>query len=462
MPAYLNIVLLAIPIIFQVGTVILLRETPTRSRHAATFVYTSNVRAGSLVVLFTAVILYSLSSHDRSAVFYGALTVLALAGSELTIHVLFRTFTHITRSYLDPAAWLSLTKRKSHWRYEMRRRFVDDPEYIDALTIELIQGYATWDEFEEALRTGQYPESYEPLLDKRVWGVLQPTVRELASTVIPNELFRNTGRYSSGHSPTEIYDELRNLVNNDRAKFMDRLQYYWCLRNLNYIDRLVSRLINRATCIAAVLTGAFAFGLAATMLGMLRMSMDLALRAEAAGTVLWLLCVTTGASILIVRIFQGTGTFSISTPCRSKSFDPLWSWVIRVGILAFSASFIVYGMGSPVLLDPSVLYGYHIHGTFVVYAALSFTLCIAVFLTHSVGLHDLMLGSRNNALDKITGELDKAPDNAARGVLFERFREVRSLQAWPLRWSTLAQVGAGILVPVAVQVILLYMGLRSK
>lgn len=404
--------------------------------------------------------LYVWSGHGRDDTLYAILALASLLGARIVAGGLLRTFSHISYSYLDPREWQDVDQRGDRWRYEMRQRFVDDPEYVDALVLLLLETSTSYAEFITALRSGNFPSEYQAVLNKRLWGSIQPSVGVLARHVVPSEVFVNERRFTSHKSPETIFNELRTLsANGDNRALMDRWQYYWCLRNLNLIDRLLKRALGWRANIAVVLGGAVAFAIGAQLTDNQEVAASFLLRSFAAGALLWLLVVASGASLLIVRVFRGTGTFAIDDPCRGKRFDPLWSEVIKVGIVAFTVSFIIYGIGSPFLLDPGVLTHFHFDGRFVAYAGASFAFCALVFVNHISGVHDLMLGSRTNALDRIALALKGRNGHDER--LMERFREVRELRVWPLRGTTLAQLVVGIGFPVAVQAILLYSGIKT-
>lgn len=460
---YAGVLFLALPIALHITVVGLLRERTERSWSAARFHQRRGPTVSPIVVGFAAIALYLQSAEHRAQTVFLVLVISSLAGSELVIQLLLRTFARITRFSLDPSEWSSFSDRGPRWRYQMRHQFIEDPEYVDALVLSMLQSFSTYTEFVQALRDEDFPRKYKPLLHRRLWGVIQPTVQELAREVVPNDVFTNNGRYSSGNSPEEIFHELRYLCSCDRISLMDRWQYYWCLRNLNLINRLLRRAFSGITLLCVILLGsAVALAVLVTTGHPVRsQSADVVLRALTAGTLLWVLFTCAGASILIVRIFQGTGAFAIDTPCRSTRFDPLWSRIVKIGILSFTVSFIVYGIGSPFLLEPAVLSNFHVSNGFLGYAIGSSVLCGIVFVTHSIGLHDLMLGSRENALDRVMIDLKATTTPGMRQFHVERFREIRDLQVWPLRRSTLAQLAAGILLPITVQVLLLYAGLRG-
>lgn len=460
----LALAFLAIPLLMYIGIVLCLHEDPSRSLDAARFSYKMYPIGPPLFLGLCGIILYIASEQSPPDVLYIGLILYALIGAGLVEWRTVSTFTYIVRFYLDSTAWSSITKREQRWQYEMKYHFVENPEYADSLVLSMLSKSSSYDNLVAALTSKPLPEEekYEQILDAHLWGLVLPTARSIAASVVPNELFANNGRYSHGKTPEEVFQELRYRSSQDQTLLMDRWQYYWCLRNLNLIDRSLRRALARSTKIAVVCLGAgiFLIGLVTTTRA--HLSADTFLRAEAAGALLWLLVMSGGASILIVRAFKGTGTFSISFPCRGSNFDPLWSRVIQVGILSFAASFLVYGIGSPFLLDPTVLSHFQIGTRFVVYAGSSFLFCFAVFINHTTGLHDLMLGSRDNALDRTFLDLQNATTEDTRRVYIERFKELRELRVWPIRGSTAAEVAIGIVLPVAVQVILLYSGLQAK
>lgn len=460
LPVVLAGLFVGVPLVAHLAMIVGLRETPVRSVGAAQFMLKQGSVLAPAGLVLVALGLYVWSEHSRDDTLYAIIVLSSLLGARIVAGALLRTFSHISYSYLDPHEWLDLNQRGDRWQYEMRQRFIDDPEYVDALVLSLIETSNNYAEFLNTLRAGDFPSEYRAVLSKRLWGPVQPSVYALAHNVVPNEVFVNERRFSSHKAPGAIFDELRALTTNgDKKALMDRWQYYWCLRNLNLIDRLLKRALGWQANIAVVFGGAGLFALGVQLANNQEASTSFLLRSFAAGSLVWLLFVASGASLLIVRVFRGTGTFAIADPCRGKRFDPLWSEVIKVGIVSFTVSFIIYGIGSPFLLDPGVLVHFNIDGKFVAYAAASFAFCALVFANHTSGVHDLMLGSRTNALDRVSLALKNG--NEANERLLERFREVRELRVWPLRGTTLAQLIVGIGFPVAVQAILLYSGLKT-
>jgi len=461
----LALAFLAIPLLLYIGIVLCLHEDPSRSLDAARFSYKMYPVGPSLFLGLCGISLYIASEQSTADVLYIGLILYALIGAGLVEWRTVSTFTYIVRFYLDPTAWSSITDRGQRWQYEMKYHFVENPEYADSLVLSMLGKSSSYDSLVAALTSKPLPEEtkYEQILDRHVWGLVLPTARSIAANVVPNEVFANSGnKYSHDKAPEEVFQELQLHSPHNQTLLMDRWQYYWCLRNLNFIDKCLKHALARRTKIAVVCLGAGIFLIGLVITTRAHLSVDTFLRAEAAGALLWLLVMSGGASILIVRAFKGTGTFSISFPCRGSNFDPLWSRVIQVGILSFAASFLVYGMGSPFLLDPTVLSHFQIGTRFVIYAGISFLFCIAVFINHTTGLHDLMLGSRDNALDRTSVDLRNATTEDARQVCIERFKELRELRVWPIRGSTVAEIAIGIVLPIAVQLILLYSGLQAK
>ncbi len=458
LPIILGISFVAVPIVVHIAMVVGLGEVPIRSEEAARFALKQGSGKAPAALVLVALVLYAWSSHGREDTLYLALIISSALGARSVAAALLRTFSHICYRYLDPKQWSCISVRGDRWRYEMRQCFIDDPEYVDALILWMLPRFNCYEDFAGALRDECFPCEYKPVLDKHLWGIMQPTVRSLARQAIPNEVFVNKGPFLPGKTPDEIFAELRSLATGDKVLLMDRWQYYWCLRNLNLIKLYLDHALAWSTNLAVVGVGVVLFMLSMLLANGGVLSLDLVLRAQAAGALLWLLVACSGSSLLIVRIFRGTGTFAISDPCRGTLFDPLWSEVIKIGISAFAVSFVIYGIGSPFLLDPVALVHFRLDGDFAAYAGGSFLFCALVFANHTSGIHDLMLGSRSNALDRVGLELKQSSD--ARTL--ERFKELRQLRVWPLRGTTLAQVAAGILFPVIAQAILLYTGLSMK
>jgi hypothetical protein len=460
LPIILGVCFVAIPVAAHIIMLGGLREAPIRSASAARFILSQGSPVAPLAVALLALGLYCLSSHGRDDTLYLVVVLSSLLGARIVASALLRTFERISFYYLDPEEWLTPSHRGERWRYEMRQRFIDDREYVDAIVLTMLPSYACYADFARDLRAGKFPSEYEDVLGKRYWGPMQQSVRTLASKVVPTDVFANQGRFSAHKAPDEIFDELRALSSTDGVALMDRWQYYWCLRNLNLIDEILRHVFGAIANLSVMFVGAGVFAGGILLVDDGGLSADLVLRAGAVGALLWLIVVCSGSSLMIVRIFRGTGTFTISDPCRGTWFDPLWSDVINIGIVAFAISFVIYGIGSPFVLDPGALAHFRLSSEFVVYAAGSFLFCALVFANHTSGVHDLMLGSRTNALDRLARELADRSGTDPRAL--ERFKELRELRVWPLRGATLAQIAAAILFPVIAQAILLYAGLSGK
>jgi hypothetical protein len=456
-----DIMLFATPTALYLGLILALREQGTRSPGAAEFAPRRRDLRPPLVVAGAAIGLFLCTPHARADVLCLLIVLTSVVGSLVVERKLLTTFADIVRVYLNPGHWTDLDAVGPHWRYQMQRRFIEDPEYVDSLTIDLFRQHESYGSFVAAVQADDYPPDRSPLLDKRFWGALFPTTRALVRDVVVGEVLNNRGRFSSGKSGQEIYVELQQLVDHPDL-LMDRWQYYWCLRNLNYIDAIFRRAFSTRLFLAITVIAGVMF---ASVAGLARpgyAGWSLILSGIAGGLLAWLLFVCAGSSLLIVRVFGGTGTFVISYPCRGIDFDPLWSRVIQVGIVSFTVSFIVYGMGSPMLLDPAVLAHFELDDHFLAYAAGSFFFCALVFIMHTAGIHALMLGSRNNALDRIATRLHAERESQAVKELAEHFRDVRALRVWPVRSTTLPQLAAGIVLPVMVQIILLYTGVKGR
>ena len=389
------------------------------------------------------------------------MTVVALAGAALVERRLLTTFMHIARFYLDPSDWSSYEARGPHCRYEMQHVFAHDPEYVDALIFELVCTSDSYSDFLRSLANEDLPAPRD-VLDRRLWGLIFPTVRTLATQVVPNEVVENHGPYASGLDAEDVFLELRGLALSDKTAFMDRWQYYWCLRNLNTIDAILRRTLSWSTQLLVVLAGGALYAAGWAIGGSPHHAqISVALGTFAAGAILWLLVICGGASVFMIAAFRGTGTFSIEMPCVGQVFDPLWNDVVRVGIVAFAASFLVFGIGGPFLLDPRTLSQFDLDTRFLLYSGASFAFCGLVFTGHIASVHELMADSRRNALSRIGEAIQRETVAERRSELVQHFRDVRGLRTWPIRSVTLAQLAAGIVLPVAVQSIVLYLGLQG-
>jgi hypothetical protein len=326
----------------------------------------------------------------------------------------------------------------------------------------MLARYDSYTEFTNAVYQGAFLEDYQRLLSQRYWGWFFSRLDDAMKDIVIGEVFNNTGRFTSGKTGDEIFSELKQLLPTSRCLFMDRWQYYWCLRNLNYVDGWLRKVLSIGTFYGVIILASTIAALATILDGRSYSGWSVVLSAVAAGALIWLLVVCAGSSLLIVRIFGSTGTFTLSYPCRDVDFDPMWSQVIQVGIFSFAASFIIYGIGSPFLLEPAALTHFDLAPRFIVYASGSFLFCALVFVLHAVGIHKLMLVSKTNALDRVSNRLVPRSASDQDRLDIEHFKEVRGLRVWPIKSTTIAQLTAGILLPVIVQIILIYTGIKSR
>jgi hypothetical protein len=460
MTVELGIALVCCPLVAIVAVAYAIRETPVRSEESATFEQHPTPLWAMLVVALVAGALFAAGSQSRASAFYLLIVVLSLGGAGFVERKLLVTVAEITYSYVNPAAWSDGEHPPGpRWRYQMKARFINDPEYVDGIVLEMVKQHHSYAELEDALTRDDFPGRYDQVLDSKLWGPAFPTVRLIVKRLVMTQVFNNDGPFKSGKTADEIFAELRRLSEGDPRTLLDRWQYYWCLRNLNLVDSILKRVRGPLTLIGTILVGAVVFCVSVMLFSGGSLSVTLLLRGVAGGALFWLLVVCGGASILIVGVFRGTGTFSIARPTRGTDFDPLWTHVIQVGILAFAVSFLVYGIGSPFLLQPAALDRFVVNGEFLAYAAGSFLFCLIVFAVHTVGVHNLMRSSRDNALDRASEDLSRADSRYDEAEL-DHFRDVRGMRVWPLRSSTVLQLAGGILLPVGAQAILIYSGLR--
>lgn len=459
MTAALGIALVCCPLVAIVAVAYAIRETPVRSEESAAFDQHPTPLWAPLLVTLAAGAVFAAGSQSRAEALYLLIVVLSLGGAGFVERKLLVTVSEITYSYVNPGAWTDGERPPGpRWRYQMKARFINDPEYVDGIVLEMVARYDSYAELEAALARDDFPDRYDDVLDRKLWGPAFPTVRRIVKDLVMKEVFNNDGHFKSGKSAEEIFAELRKLSKGDRRTLLDRWQYYWCLRNLNLVNSLLHRVRGPLTLVGTVLVGGVVFCVSVLLVTGGSMSAELVLRAEAGGALFWLLVVCGGASILIVGVFRGTGTFSIARPTRGTDFDPLWTHVIQVGILAFAVSFLVYGIGSPFLLQPEALDRFVVNGEFLAYAAGSFLFCLIVFAVHTVGVHNLMRSSRDNALDRASEDLRRAGSPHDEATL-DHFRDIRGMRVWPLRSSTVFQLAGGILLPVGAQALLIYSGL---
>jgi hypothetical protein len=457
MPIAISLSLLSLLVLIEVSAVFAVRLRSNRSPFIDQYLHIPRPTAPVAAYLVLAVVTFVAGSYSSQTIVFLALTVASLVGATLIQARLRRLLTTITTHYLDRTSWQDIRFRGPGWRYEMKYEFIERPEYVDALILSMVRQYPTYSSFRDAILKGTFPPEYADILDKRFWGFGLPTVRKLANEVVIDELFRGQGPYAPSQSADDIYHELRDLVRGDKVLLMDRWQYYWALRNLNFVTALVSRALSpimQAIGIAGIM---IAFGIAATVSTNVSI-VDSVLRSVAAGSLVWVVFVCGGTSLLIVSIFRGTGTFAISFPTSSHDYDPIWTEFIQLGILAFSVSFLTYGIGMPFLLMPQVLSKYPaaLDGRFMAYSVMSFVLCLLIFLNHAFGTHTLMASSKANALERVERELRRAAKVEDRSGLVERHIELQRLRVWPFRRAVVAQLLLGIVLPALAQGIAVY------
>lgn len=464
MTVELGIALVCVPLVLFVVIAVAIRETPVLTRESADFEQLPRPVLAPLLVVLMAAGLFAAGSHGRSELLYLVLVVLSVAGAGLIERKLLATVAEIVHGYMNPRDWMDgRAPPGPRWRFQTKARYRDDPEWVDRIVLEMVSRHSTYAEFEHAVRADDFPPWYGDVLDRKLWGRAFPTARVIVKNLLVKEVFNNDGRFRSGKSPDQIFAELRELADGEHHAVLDRWQYYLCLRDLNILYSVLNRGCRPLILIGIVLLSAMVFCASVTLISTEALSISLILRATAAGALVWLLVVCASASILIVHVgvgmSPGTGTFSIARPTRGTDFDPLWTEVIQVGILAFAASFLVYGIGSPFLLQPSALDAFTVDRDFLFYAAGSSLLCVMMFVVHTVGVHNLMRGSRDNALDRASEGLRSASTQHDEGTL-DHFKEVRGMRVWPLRASTVFQLAGGILLPVGAQALLIYAGLN--
>ena len=474
---WLGVVLVSFPLLLSGGIAYAIRETPVRSEEAAEFAHPPTPFLVPLAVGIVAAGLYAVGSQSRAESFFLLLIALSLFGAGFVERKLLVVVSEIMRYYVNPAAWLDGTQVPGpRWRYQMRARYVHDPEYVDQIALDMMSRFDTFADFEQALERNEFPTDYDArVLDSKPWGPAFGTARHLVKDEVIGQVlhtpddhrFKPKNGAGEVRSAEDIFDELRELMggkewktlgDEQRRRLLDRWQYYWTLRNMNRVDAVLEGARGSRTVLGVILAGALLFFAGAVTISDGAASAELALQAQAAGALLWLILVCGGASVLIIGVFRGTGTFSIARPTRGLEFDPLWNQVIQVGILAFAVSFMTYGIGGPFLLDPETLTEFAVDAEFLAFAAGTFLFCMFVFVVHTVGVHNLMRASKDNALDRISEDLRSAGMNDQETL--DHFREVRHMRVWPLRASTVFQLAGGILVPIAVQGFLIYVGLE--
>jgi hypothetical protein len=452
----LALVFLAIPIFLVIAGYLAVRMSPQRTPGSVKHEHW-DPRPVDGVIALAALVLFAVGPHRRETIFYAAIVPLALAAAAVARTNVMRTTDFVCDHYVNPEGWHDLHRPEPTWRYEMKHMYVHDPEYVDDIVVKMLHTHPSYDEFKQALLT---PSLHEDVLDKRLWGAMLPTVRTLLRDAVVGELFEGGARGGSQPAASATYEELRGLLQpHQRHLLMNRLQYHWAVRNLDTLKGIYRQIRSPVTEGAFVAFIGLLFLLVDYVSG-LGVSVETVLRAIAAASLLWVVVICGGTTVLLVNLFRGTGTFTIETPLKNKREDELWPTFTRVGIYAFAASFLLYGIGMPILLTPELLHHLSIGGRFVLLSALSFVLCALLFGYYIQGIHNLMRGAREHALALARVEL-KRPDATSeeRAAALHRFEDVRELNTWPLNGAVMGEIVAGIGFPIVVQLILLSAGL---
>jgi hypothetical protein len=447
----LALTLLAFEPVLLIASVLAVRLQTRRSLHDRPRLFSSRRRVVEACVVLLPLLLLAMSNtraHQVDLGLYAGAIIGALA-IELRLRAL---ADHLVAHYLDPQHWRRARTRNDGWRFEMRYEFIERPEYVDELTLEMLRRHASLDAFLLAVSRDDFPEELRPLLRKRPWGFGLPTLRYVISEVIPNEVLRQSGPLVSGLTPAQAYRELRSLARGqDRVLLMDRVQFYWAIRNMNFQHRLIGRVLRlRVQLVVIGLPALIALAWAGhghEVAGCLIVGASI-------GALQWLVIVTAGTSLLVVSLFRGTGTFSLPCPLEHRTYDPLWRRFIQLGIWVFATLFLVYGMGLPFVIDPRATQATAaIDGRFVIYALLSFSACVGVVLNHVFGTHQLMAASKQNALRRYSGGAQAARRTDA--LEYRHYLELRELREWPFTGLVISQSLLGIVVPILVQATLL-------
>jgi len=435
----------------------------------------------------------------------GLLGIVASAGiKRMTLNL----WADIRDNYLDFASWLDLHHKGLKWRYAMRWPFIENPEPIDALTIALMRECGSFDEFEDRITSGLWPERFKAVVDRHFWGQFEPSVADLLRTAVLQDIFRSPILAGLGKTPATIYDELRSallcsschnlpsarehctacvgtgliryfcrtcggsgvldgvlcrrcdghgvLPDYPAVLFMNRLQYLWMARNVGWIERRFPIWLSfRAQAIVVVL-GVIAYCVATTKSWMQLVSVDQLVNGIFFGTSLLVVLTATILTLFLILEFQGSGNFELGFPLNNATVGlELWLQFTRIISAITVLAFVLYSVGMPLLLFKDDLEQHSYGRPLVLVVGLSAFIFGLFALGNFYRIHTVMHDAKRSALRDMAHKLVLSQNAAGDPDAFdyELFKEIRGVSEWPVDVSTTVAILTGFFVPTVLQVV---------
>jgi hypothetical protein len=234
--------------------------------------------------------------------------------------------------------------------------------------------------------------------------------------------------------------------------FLNRLQYLWMARNVDYLRKTFHVWLANRTYVVIFGSSALIF-LAVSLFLQSNFNVDLLVEAVLFGGAA--LIGSLGAAIVIIfgSAFNSSGTLASPYPLRYAKFgNPIWvqlrniiSW-LTFSMLLIDTTFVM----------SQFLFEHHSNTVMVILAASALTLFVMFFGFGGVfSIHAAMRDSKRSRLDELEdwlfrNKLKQEPADSSQEE--ECIKEIRDLQEWPLDVPTTLGIFSGIVLPVMLSV----------
>jgi hypothetical protein len=230
--------------------------------------------------------------------------------------------------------------------------------------------------------------------------------------------------------------------------FMNRLQYIWMARNVDYLKMTYPVWLSYLTYVGIFATSGAIF-VGASLLFQTPFSLDLLVDAGLFGAAA--LLGSLGAAIVVIfgTAFNGSGMLLASYPLRYTKFgNHIWIQLMNlIGLLTFGALLI-----DTTFVLSQVLFTSHINIVLLILATSVLSLFVVLFSFGGFySIHTAMRDTKRSRLEELTEWLyqNKRAENSIDTAQEEEFfKEIRELQEWPIDMVTTLGIVSGILIPV--------------
>ena len=240
--------------------------------------------------------------------------------------------------------------------------------------------------------------------------------------------------------------------------FMKRLQYYWVVYTTGQVDSLKDRLWSPGARAAVFSFGVCFYAVVAYQQrsGAGHASIvTLGDFVKALYTGSALLAVYTAATVVlaVLLMFEGTSTLSLVRPLRNPVVgDPIWTRIAQLGILAGTASFASYSVGISLLGYGDDLLRGHLSLTAIILIAVAFMFSATLVLASILKVRSLMFLAKESRMRELESQMRRCHDKDVEWhMLLEEFEKLSALSTGPLSNQMRAEIGAGFLLPLIIQ-----------